>query len=71
MLEANPNPNLAYGEDFAESAESQRHLLRAAARADHRARHALGAGAHRIDRGGAQYTRALHQPVHVRDETAG
>ena len=68
VLEANPNPNMAYGEDFAESAEASGISLRAAARAHHRARPALGAGPHRIDR--AQYTRALHQPVHVRDETA-
>jgi D-alanine-D-alanine ligase len=34
FLEANPNPQLAYGEDFAESAELRRHLLRVALAAD-------------------------------------
>ena len=43
VLEANPNPQLAYGEDFAEAAEGGRPALRAAPRADHDARPRLGA----------------------------
>ena len=50
VIEANPNPQLAYGEDFAESAEHAGGVLRGAAPAHHHDRPVVAAGATRLGR---------------------
>ena len=49
VLEANPNPQIAYGEDFAESAEHSGHEVRGLARPHPGARAAVEAGASRVE----------------------
>ena len=46
VIEANPNPQLAQGEDFAESAQPRRRVVREADRAHHRPRAAVAAVPH-------------------------
>ena len=43
VIEANPNPQLAQGEDFAESAQPRRRVVREADRAHHQPRAAVAA----------------------------
>ena len=50
VLEANPNPQIAKGEDFAASAEKVGHRLRIAAAADHQPGAALAARERRVKR---------------------